>query len=604
MGKGSKVWVHAERLNDNNARCKLCELVLSAKGGNTSTLRKHLVGTHRIDVDKNESANSTPSIASFLVGKPNLSKARTLQIDRRIAAFIAQDGRPISIVDGEGFKSLINFLEPDYDIKSRTTTTALIKELYDEGVRKLLVKLEKALYVAFTTDLWTSLQNIAYMCVTAHWINPVWELESAILQTRETPERHTGQNISVRLSDCANEWNIPINKIAATVHDNGSNMNAAMNLLDDWPDQLCFAHTLQLAISAGLKVKSIARMLGASRRLSAHFKRSTVAAQALREKQKALQNNDTTTVSEVIIDCSTRWNSTLDMLERLVKLRWAIGAVLSDPQVTVRSITSTYEMTDENWSLAEALIPILKPFKQVTVMSSGQKYPSISSVYVHLYIIMKNISDLKPDDAAAIKECRKAITNELQTRYYPTGYSVLNAAKAAVVDPRYKLLKFFKEAPRQETYAAVRLELMAVVIPDPLTVSQTNDAITDKTDEPESKRQRLENAAENNIFDDLASLCAADDNASSVDELSTYLSETPLNVNGDILQYWRDNTPRYPRLAALARKYLCIPATSVPSESAFSTAGHVINKKRASLSPDTVDMLVFFNRNWKMCCEQ
>ena len=78
MGKGSKVWVHAERLNDNNARCKLCELVLSAKGGNTSTLRKHLVGTHRIDVDKNESANSTPSIASFLVGKPNLIKSQDL----------------------------------------------------------------------------------------------------------------------------------------------------------------------------------------------------------------------------------------------------------------------------------------------------------------------------------------------------------------------------------------------------------------------------------------------------------------------------------------------------------------------------------------------
>ncbi|KAL3860698.1 hypothetical protein ACJMK2_010789 [Sinanodonta woodiana] len=579
MGKFSKVWAHAERLNDFYACCKLCELVLSAKGGNTSTLRKHLVGTHHIDVDKNDSTNSTPSIASFLVGKPNLSKARTLQIDRRIAAFIAQDGRPISIVNGEGFKSLINFLEQDYDIKSRTTTTALIKERYDEGVRKMLVKLETALYVAFTTDLWTSLQNIAYMCVTAHWIKLVWELESAILQTRETLERHTGQNISVRLSDCASEWNIPINKIAATVHDNGSNMNAAMNLLDDWPDQLCFVHTLQLAISTGLKVKSIARMLGASRRLSAHFKCSTVAAQALREKQKALQNNDTTTVSEVIIDCSTRWNSTLDMLERLIKLRWAIGAVLSDPQITVRSIASTFEVTDENWSLAEALIPILKPFKQVTVMSSGQNYPSISSVYVHLYIIMKNILDLKPDDAALIKEC-----------------SVLNAAKAAVVDPRYKLVKFLKEAPRQEMYTAVRLELMAVVIPDPLNVSQTTDAITDKMDKPESKRQRLENVAENNIFDDLASLCAAVDNASSVDELSTYLSEIPLHVNGDILQYWRDNTPCYSRLAALAQKYLCIPATSVPSESAFSMAEHVVNRKRASLSPDTVDMLVFLKQ--------
>ncbi|KAL3856838.1 hypothetical protein ACJMK2_011549 [Sinanodonta woodiana] len=122
MGKVFKVWSHAERLNDNNARCKLCELVLSAKGGNTSTLRKHLIGTHCIDVDKNDSTNSTPSIASFLVGKPNLSKARTLQIDHRIAAFIAQDGSPISIVNGEGFKSLINFLKPDYNIKSRTNT--------------------------------------------------------------------------------------------------------------------------------------------------------------------------------------------------------------------------------------------------------------------------------------------------------------------------------------------------------------------------------------------------------------------------------------------------------------------------------------------------
>ncbi|KAL3862474.1 hypothetical protein ACJMK2_008438 [Sinanodonta woodiana] len=127
MGKVSKVWVHAERLNNNNTCCKLCELVLSAKGGNTSTLRKHLVGTHHIEVNKNDSTNSTPSTSSFLVGKPKLSKARTLQIDRRIAAFITQDGRPISNVDGEGFKSLINFLKPEYDIESRITT-ALIKE--------------------------------------------------------------------------------------------------------------------------------------------------------------------------------------------------------------------------------------------------------------------------------------------------------------------------------------------------------------------------------------------------------------------------------------------------------------------------------------------
>ena len=46
-------------------------------------------------------------------------------------------------------------------------------------------------------------------------------------------------------------------------------------------------------------------------------------------------------------------------------------------------------------------------------------------------------------------------------------------------------------------------------------------------------------------------------------------------------------------LSSLAKKYLSILATSVPSERAFSLTGHVMNKKRASLLPDTVNTLAF-----------
>ena len=48
---------------------------------------------------------------------------------------------------------------------------------------------------------------------------------------------------------------------------------------------------------------------------------------------------------------------------------------------------------------------------------------------------------------------------------------------------------------------------------------------------------------------------------------------------------------------ATAKKLLCIPATSTPSERLFSTAGYVINSKRACLDADNVNMLCFLAEN-------
>ncbi|KAF0746104.1 Uncharacterized protein FWK35_00023769 [Aphis craccivora] len=40
-----------------------------------------------------------------------------------------------------------------------------------------------------------------------------------------------------------------------------------------------------------------------------------------------------------------------------------------------------------------------------------------------------------------------------------------------------------------------------------------------------------------------------------------------------------------------------IPATSVSVERCFSTAGNVVTRKRASLSPENVKLLVFLHQN-------
>ena len=48
----------------------------------------------------------------------------------------------------------------------------------------------------------------------------------------------------------------------------------------------------------------------------------------------------------------------------------------------------------------------------------------------------------------------------------------------------------------------------------------------------------------------------------------------------------KSNCNRFPKLARAAKRCLCIPATSMPSERIFSTAGYIVNKRRSSLLPD------------------
>ena len=65
----------------------------------------------------------------------------------------------------------------------------------------------------------------------------------------------------------------------------------------------------------------------------------------------------------------------------------------------------------------------------------------------------------------------------------------------------------------------------------------------------------------------------------------------------DPLEWWSKNSRHYSTLVKLARKYLCITATSVPSERLFSKAGELISHKRSRMKPKNVNMFLFLNKN-------
>lgn len=78
-------------------------------------------------------------------------------------------------------------------------------------------------------------------------------------------------------------------------------------------------------------------------------------------------------------------------------------------------------------------------------------------------------------------------------------------------------------------------------------------------------------------------------------ELQRYIAEPTSRI--DCMKWWKTMEPVFPHVAVLARKYLCVPASSVPSERIFSLAGHLVCRRRAALKPENVNMLIFMNKN-------
>ena len=71
------------------------------------------------------------------------------------------------------------------------------------------------------------------------------------------------------------------------------------------------------------------------------------------------------------------------------------------------------------------------------------------------------------------------------------------------------------------------------------------------------------------------------------------------DIDDNPLKWWKFEESRLPTLSKVARKYLCVCATSVESERTFSTGGNIVTKKRSSLKPNKVNQLIFLAKNLK-----
>lgn len=287
-----------------------------------------------------------------------------------------------------------------------------------------------------------------------------------------------------------------------------------------------------------------------------------------------------------------------DMMERVIEQQLPVSGVLLQRRDLIH-----LEISPNEWRILEDVVQLLRPFKVATEYLSGERYPTISALGPLLNEIHKKVSPCS-DDSIAVREFKKALPNDLAGRYVNPDIRGL-LRKASFVDPRFKTLNHLSASEQEEVIDSIFEETMQLTETNPLIMDEQQGSSCNTPEMSEPQRKKKKNAlAEligNQFLQTQNTIGTTNTSTTHRDlvqsELFRYKAEPSIPVHRCPLKWWIARKCIYPNLSLIARKYMCIVATSVPSEQLFSTAGNIVSVKRAALLPENVDKLVFLHGN-------
>ena len=496
-------------------------------------MRNHLkLVHHKINLEKDGPSQRQLSLKDMNMSKKELGQDKYRALNRALALAIALDVRPLSLVNGKGFRYFCSLLNPLYKVPCSKTIKANLLHLYEEN-KKDIIELITNQSVAITTDLWTGVGARSYITITGHFISPNWEYRSIVLATRPLDVSHTAKNISDCLEAIQHEFQIV--KLTGLVTDNAANMRLAGTMLGvlHW---MCFSHTLQLCIQEGLKIPTIKTAISRGSSLVGHFNKSSTATAALKAKQ-ADDLKEGEKAKALIQSVPTRWNSEYFMAKRLIELRIPVFQVLLDKGITKQKHRDSLELKDSSWKALEDIIPILQPFATATEALTKEDTPTLSQVYILLRQLVLHACSANEDDSALSRKLKATIKAALLKRFSLNNNAIpLNlkcpAMVACFLDPRYKSLKFLSEEQRKEITDYV-IELAPTE--DSATVNSVQQ--DEEADACKAEEDFLA-CLSGDIEIDLTSVST---NASN--EVKQYLAE-PVRMASP-LDWWKANENRY-----------------------------------------------------------
>ncbi|XP_075155600.1 zinc finger BED domain-containing protein 4-like [Haematobia irritans] len=306
------------------------------------------------------------------------------------------------------------------------------------------------------------------------------------------------------------------NKVTAIVSGNDANITAAIRL-GQWRPIGCFAHSLNLVVQAALKEIDV--VLTKVKRIVEYFHKSSQALKKLLDTQKQMQLPEL----KLKQDVATRWNSTYDMLQRI--------HVVKDAVIATLSLTRPELMLPlEDWDLIKEVIPILKPFYEVTIEISAEKCVTLSKVTLMCKILEGHMSKCTSENNHVIAMLL-TIRSYLNNRFGGYEKQVLYS-ESTILDPRFKKLGFKNASNYENAVKILRANITKITLPDSNNREETHIIETN------------DNVDTNDFWSDFDkkfthTVRPESNSAAAIREFDKYLNEEYLDRRKDPLDWCR-----------------------------------------------------------------
>ncbi|XP_056130939.1 zinc finger BED domain-containing protein 4 [Lampris incognitus] len=545
---------------------------------------------------------------------------------------IVRDLQPASIVENQGFRELLQLLEPRYTPEPRHYLQNQLLPAYAYQVQLATRQaLASAHALSLSLDVYRSLSRAApgYLGVTCHFLTSDWQMRSALLACLPLAGGGSGSRVLTDFDEVCDAhgvsgraFRVVADSLPVTAtqrvcclpgfHINGGGQEEEedeeeVDSRDEveegsrnghgeggdgeweeaWKTGLgicrvdCFTRSLDRCVHEGLRSCPI---LSSTLTKAACFYNYITSAVPLEKLSQVFEGPAVTVRSPGSAHNAARdWAAQLKVLRRLLDSMDFLEEVSGRGELALGGLER---------ALLRELTDTLEPFAEAWDMVHGDAADRHTSISLALPCVLGLRKHLSESSVPHCPSLLVGLTQAVERRLAPILEDPLYVT-ATTLDPQFKLT--WSNDP--DWHQQVLLEELAKHSPSSSTIDSNTELCPQAQSPPAPTPSPISSLSRPCKLFSFIKQRPAMQAKSLEQELAVYLREEP--TDEEPLHYWRRKAIDFPLLAQVAKKAFTIPASGTVVEGIFTATGRCLRLEKGHVIPKNLETLIYLKANYR-----